>query len=272
MSDRRPLNPLIPPYRIRRLAGCARVLAPCVVALAACGPAREPALLVGAASDLAAAMPVLVAAFTAESGIPVTTTLGSSGQLARQVMHGAPVDIFLSADRVWVDRLEEAGLVEPNGRAPYGRGVLVLVTAQRRPEPFRRLEELGAADAGRVAIASPEHAPYGRAAREALESAGVWDAVSDRLVIAENVRHTLQFVGTGDVDAAIAALALVDDRSPPWTVVPEELHAPLLQEAAVVSGRGMEEQALAFLRFLTGPRGREILTGFGFIMPGPLQP
>jgi molybdate transport system substrate-binding protein len=260
------LNPETASRRISAI----RVLT-CVFALSACGPAREPTLLVGAASDLALAMPALAAAFSAETGIQVTTTLGSSGQLAQQILHGAPVDVFLSADREWVDRLDEAGLVQADGRAIYARGVLVIVTARRRGTAFQRLEELGAPDVRRVAIANPDHAPYGRAARDALAAAGVLDALSDRLVIAENVRQTLQFVGTGDVDAAIAALSLVDDESPAWVIVPEHLHAPLLQEAAVLTGRG-DEEGRAFLRFLTGPRGLEILAGFGFLMHGPSPP
>lgn len=244
----------------------------CALALASCGPAQRGTLLVGAASGLAAAMPELIASFTAETGLVVTVTFGSSGQLAQQILHGAPVDVFLSADRESVDRLEAAGMVAPAGRAIYARGALVLVTARARERSFQRLEDLAEADVGRVAIANPEHAPSGRAARQALQAAGVLQQVADRLVIAENVRQTLQFVGTGDVDAAIAALPLVDERSPPWILIPEELYAPLLHEAAVVTRRRMEEEAASFVRFLTGPQGREVLARFGFNLHGPPAP
>jgi molybdate transport system substrate-binding protein len=247
---------------MRRIACAAAVLM-----AAGCGrPAGDATLLVGAASDLAAAMPELAAGFEAQGGIRVSVTLGSSGQIAQQILQGAPVDVFLSADRVWVDRLEEAGLVAPGGRAPYARGLLALVTARGR-EPLRTVEDLADPGVRRIAIANPDHAPYGRAARQALQSAGVLDAVTARLVFGENVRQTLQFVGTGNVDAAIAALSLMDERSPPWVVVPEELHEPLLQEGAAIAGRAGQVAAAAFLRYLTGDEGREILARYRFLLP-----
>jgi molybdate transport system substrate-binding protein len=253
------------PRRPRWLRG---LLALVAVLLAACGPAGAPALLVGAASDLAAAMPELAMAFEAESGVRLDVTLGSSGQIAQQILQGAPVDVFLSADRSWVDRLDAAGRVVPGGRALYARGVLALVTARGRAQ-FEALEALADPAVRRIAIANPDHAPYGRAAREALAAAGVLDAVAGRLVFAENVRQTLQFVGTGNVDVAIAALSLMDDASPPWVALPEALHAPLLQEGAVIAGRPNEAAAAAFLRFLTGDDAREILRRYRFELPGP---
>jgi molybdate transport system substrate-binding protein len=248
-----------------------RVACAIVLLAASCTPGepRRGELLVAAASDLAAAMPALAAAFEAESGVRVAATLGSTGQLAQQILSGAPVDVFLSADAGWVQRLVDAGLVQPDGRAPYARGVLVIVTRAQRAAPFERLEQLAAPGVGRVAIANPEHAPYGRAAREALQSAGVWDALAERIVFAENVRQTLQFVATGNVDAAISALALMDERAPRWVAVDTALHAPLLQEAAVIAGRPHEAHAAAFVRFLTGDAGRAILARHRFMLPEP---
>jgi molybdate transport system substrate-binding protein len=237
--------------------------------LAACGPRdAAPELLVAAASDLAGAMPELAAGFEAETGIRVVATLGSSGQIAQQILQGAPVDVFLSADRIWVERLAEAGRVAPDGRALYARGRLALITASGRAQ-VETLDALADPGVRRIAIANPEHAPYGRAAREALASAGVLEGVADRLVFGENVRQALQFVATGNVDAAIAALSLVDAMTPPWTVVPEALHQPLLQEGAVVAGRPNGAAAAAFLRYLTSDAGREILVGYRFELPDP---
>jgi molybdate transport system substrate-binding protein len=247
--------------------------APLLAALllaASCGRdnADAPELLVAAASDLALAMPELAAAFEAASGVRVVATLGSSGQLAQQILAGAPVDVFLSADASFVTALVAAGRVDAAGRSLYARGVLVLVTAPRRRTPYESLEALAADPVMRIAIANPEHAPYGRAAREALQAAGVWERLAGRVIVVENVRQAMQVVATGNAEAALAALALVDDRSPAWVPVDTALHAPLLQEAAVIAGRLREADAVAFLRFLTSDEGRAILARHRFLPPG----
>jgi molybdate transport system substrate-binding protein len=261
----------------RRSTGRAAAIVCCAAALAAASACVRPdaarsELLVAAASDLARAMPAIAAAFEEETGVRVTVTLGSSGQLAQQVLQGAPIDVFLSADQHWVERLAEAGRTAPGGRTVYARGLLALVTAAHRERRFESLEELAGAGLRRVAIANPEHAPYGRAAREALQTLGLWELLGDRLVIAENVRQTLQFVGTGNVDAALSALPLMADDDGHWVAVPEELHAPLVQEGAVIEGRPLAPTAAEFLGFLAGPRGREILARHRFILPETPDP
>jgi molybdate transport system substrate-binding protein len=235
---------------------------------AGCGNAAGDAgaLLVGAASDLAAAMPELVAAFERESDATVQVTLGSSGLLARQIINGAPIDLFLSADGTWVDHVAEAGLVAPDDRVHYARGYLAIVTAAHR-RAVERIEALAGADIGRVAIANPAHAPYGRAAREALERAGVWAALEPNVVYAENVRQTMQFVASGNVDAVITALSLVDGSGLAWSIVPDTLHAPLLQEAAAIGDRPNHELAVRFLRFLEGDDARATLARYRFGPP-----
>jgi molybdate transport system substrate-binding protein len=249
----------------RALLGAACCAAPAFAV--GCAPQERPdELVVAAASDLALAMPALAAAFEEATGTRLTVMLGSSGQIAQQVLQGAPVDVFLSADRVWVERLAEAGMVAPAGRQVYARGRLALVTAGHRA-PFNDVHELAAAEVRRVAIANPEHAPYGRAAREALQSAGAWEAMQPRLVFAENVRQALQFVASGNADAAIAALPLMPPGAVGFSVVPEALHAPLLQEAALIAGRPREQAAREFLRFLTGEDGRVVLAQYRFVLP-----
>jgi molybdate transport system substrate-binding protein len=121
-----------------------------------------------------------------------------------------------------------------------------------------------------VAIANPEHAPYGRAARQALEAAGAWDAVSPRLVLGENIMHAYQFVRTGNADAGLVALGLVRGVSGPpvpYTLVDSALHAPLRQVAGVVAGTGRAEQARRFLDFVMSADGRGVLARFGFERP-----
>jgi molybdate transport system substrate-binding protein len=238
-----------------------------VLLAAACGGnAATDTILVAAASDLAGAMPELAAAFEAETGVRVDATLGSSGQLAQQVLQGAPVDVFLSADEIWVDRLETAQRIDAGSRAVYAYGVLVLL-AGRITEPPQSVAALAAAEFERIAIANPEHAPYGRAAREALHNAGVFAAAESRLVLAENVRQTVQFAETRAVDVAISALSLVDSTRHRWTVVPPGSHMPLAQTAAVVADRPQQEAARAFVEFILGPGGRDILARYHFVLP-----
>jgi molybdate transport system substrate-binding protein len=259
-----------PPTTMQPRAG-ARRSAAAVLLLAAvaagCRPdTGPPEILVSAASDLAATMPDLVQAFEAAAGVRATVTIGSTGQLASQIEHGAPVDVFLAADAQWVDRLEAAGRIDPESRAVYAFGTLVLL-AGRQPAPPAAVAELADERWARIAIANPEHAPYGRAARQALERAGVYDSVAPRLIYGENVRQATQFAESGAVDVALVALALMDSARHRWAVVPAALHDPLVQTAAVVTGSGNAAAARAFVEFLVSDTGRSILQRRGFILP-----
>ena len=120
----------------------------------------------------------------------------------------------------------------------------------------------------RVAIANPAHAPYGRAAEEALRKAGVWEAVRGKLVYGENIRHTLQFLQTGAVDAGIVARSVASVPEVDWVPIDPSLHAPLNQAAAVVRRSPRPELGLAFIQFVNGPEGRPIMKRYGFMLPG----
>jgi molybdate transport system substrate-binding protein len=235
--------------------------------LGACtASAHDDVVIVAAASDLAAAMPDLIAAFEANTGTTVTVTLGASGQFASQIAAGAPVDVFLSADASLVDRLEADGRVEPGTRAVYAHGALAVLAASGTalPQDVASLADLRFA---RIAIANPEHAPYGRAAVAALHSAGIYDVVASRLVLADNVRQTIQFVESGGVDVAVTARALMDSSRHRWIIVPSELHPPLMQTAVVVRGSANADAARGFVAFMTGAEGRAILQRFNFTLP-----
>lgn len=242
-----------------------------VLLLAACGRDREAeaggAIVVAAASDLAAAMPELAAAFERMSGVRVDATLGSSGQIANQVLQGAPIDVFASADRGWIDRLEEAGRLDggiPPALYAFGRVVMVVPPGRTAPRDLAALRDPVYA---RIAIANPEHAPYGVAAREALMQAGLWDELQPRLVIGENVRQAHQLAATGSVDVALTAWALVGGAaSPEWTLVPET-HAPLAQTVAAIADRQNAEDARAFVRFMTSHAARDILVRHNLVVP-----
>ena len=119
----------------------------------------------------------------------------------------------------------------------------------------------------RIAIANPDHAPYGLAARQALESAGIWESVKPKLVYGDNIRQTLQYAQTGNVEVAIVALSLSKGSPGRWSLIPDELHKPLDQGLAIIKGTKREQSARAFAAFLTGPQGRAVMEKYGFTFP-----
>jgi molybdate transport system substrate-binding protein len=227
----------------------------------------EP-LLVFAAADLQAAFAEMVPAWEAASGVRITLVLGSTGNLATQIEHGAPADLFFAASERFVDRLAAAGRIDEGTRRVYARGRLAVVwSGTDAPADLR---ELTLPRFGAIAIANPEHAPYGTAAREALSAAGIWEAVRPRLVVGESVAQALRFVRSGNADAGVVALGLVlAGGRGGHLIVPDSLHAPLRQEAAVVRDSRHADAARAFLAHVLSPEGQATLRRHGFEPPGP---
>jgi molybdate transport system substrate-binding protein len=124
----------------------------------------------------------------------------------------------------------------------------------------------------RIAIANPDHAPYGRAAKEALQGAGLWDGLQERLVLAENVLQALQFADSGNADVALVARSLSVEGEGRWVLVPADSHKPIEQMSAVVSGSPEKEWARRFVEFVNGPEGRMIMRAHGFLLPGEADP
>jgi molybdate transport system substrate-binding protein len=238
-----------------------------IVALPACVERSNEPLLVAAAASLSAVLPDLTAAFESETGYRVQTTTGASGQLTQQIREGAPIDVFLSADHEWIERLSDDGRIVPGTIAIYARGRLVVFQSAASSLHITQIGEIANPAIRRIAIANPETAPYGRAARQALEAAGILSAVEARLVIAENVRQTVQYVETAGADLAFTSEALMVEGQGTWTEVPQELYDPLDQALGVVANRPNEKIARAFASFVLGQRGREILLASGFTPP-----
>jgi molybdate transport system substrate-binding protein len=231
-------------------------------------PSDRP-LLVLAASDLEAVFTPLLARWHETSATRVDVVFGSSGTLAEQIRHGAPADLFFSADHHFVDRLFDAGVLMEGTRTHYATGRLALVVPSGRSLPSGP-EALADPAFGTVAIANPDHAPYGRAARETLASLGILDTVASRLVPGEHIAHALHFVRTGNADAGLVALGLVAGRDPaplPFHPVDPSLHAPLLQYAAIVEGTPRAAEARAFLDFVVSEEGQALFARFGFEPP-----
>jgi molybdate transport system substrate-binding protein len=234
-------------------------------------PADVPT--VAAASDLSAALPELARMFTAATGRTVTLVFGSSGVLAQQIGNGAPFQLFLSADEQYVQRLAADGRTADGG-APYATGRIGIVV----PHGVRIATDtslrgfVAAVREGRItrfAIANPEHAPYGRAAREALMHLGVWQALQPRLVLGENVSQATQFALSGSTQGGIIPLSLARTSQvrSGGTFVPIDAsrHAPLHQRMVLIKGAGAT--ARAFFTFLQSPAARRVLVQYGFEVP-----
>ncbi len=229
-------------------------------------------LTVAAAADLTPAFQELGALFEQQTGIKVVFNFGSTGQLAQQIERGAPFDVFYAANKSFIEDLNSKGLVIPDTMEVYAQGRLTLWTLPDSPLKPERIEDLASPAYARIAIANPEHAPYGQAAKNALESAGIWDVVEPRLVYGENIAQTLTLADTGNVDVAIVALSLSVQGNGSWTLVPAELHAdnPLIQMAAAITGTPHEAAARRFIAFVNGPDGHAIMKKYGFILPGEM--
>ncbi len=236
-----------------------------------CKPAIEPGkpVRVAAAADLSTAFEELGKVFEQQSGQKVLFSFGSTGQLTQQVKAGAPFDVLAAANVSFVDQAINAGACDGATRALYARGRIAVWSRKGSVVPVDRIEELADRRFVKVAIANPEHAPYGQAAREALKAAGVWSVIEPRLVFGENVRQTLQLAQTGNVEAAIVALSLViQDKQHPWLLIDEQLH-PAIDQALVVCKHGSNlEGGKAFARQVGSTDGRALMARYGFMFAG----
>lgn len=228
---------------------------------------NEP-LLVAAAADLQFAFTEIGAKFKEQTGQEIEFTFGSTGNLTTQIENGAPFDILAAANIAFVDRLKEQDLLIPDTQQLYAQGRIVLAVNREARVQAIELEDLLDPAISRVAIANPEHAPYGKAAQEALQSVGIWEEIQPKLVLGENVRQTLQFVQTGDAPAGIVALSVADVPEVTYTLLDGNLHNPLNQALAVIKSTPHEAAARAFIDFVNGPEGRPAMKKYGFLLPG----
>jgi molybdate transport system substrate-binding protein len=254
---------------LRSLAvACALMLGLASVALAQAAPP------IAAAADLKFALDAVAAQFKTETGNELKITYGSSGNFVRQLQQGAPFELFLSADEGFVFQLADAGKTLDRGTL-YAQGRVVLFAPHGSSlKPDAQFADLKAAlSDGRLqkfAIANPEHAPYGRAAEQALRSQGLWDALKPKLVLGEDVSQAAQFATTGSTQGGIFAysLALSPEVSKLGTfaLVPAEWHDPLRQRMVLMKNAGAI--AKAFFAYVQTPPARAVFRKFGFVLPG----
>jgi molybdate transport system substrate-binding protein len=233
--------------------------------LAACGPtppAPSKPLTVAAAADLGPLTDELSALYRAESGHEIRFVLGSSGLLARQIEQGAPYDLYLSANAGYVEALGKAGKIDADSVRVYAFGRLGLWSKDglvTKPADLLRPE------IRRFAMPNPEHAPYGEAARDFLQRAGVWDPLAPKVVYGENVRQAAQFASTGNAEAVISAWTLIQPMG--GQLLPKEQHSPIRQAGGVVAASTRPQDARRFLDFLAQPKTLALFARYGFDPP-----
>ena len=246
--------------------GIGMVLAGCKKA-----PATEP-VTVAAAADLAFAFRDLGPLYEKATGQPVIFSFGSTGILAKQIAEGAPFDAFAAANASFADEAVSSGACLADSRTPYATGRIVVYRANGAAVAPKTLAELTDPRITKIAIANPEHAPYGHAAKEAMQHVGVWDAVSAKVVYGQNVQQALQFAQSGNADVAIVALSLAIVTPGAWTLVPGDLHDPIDQVMVACShGRGGAASGRRFVDFVRSDAARALMRKYGFLLPGQLS-
>jgi molybdate transport system substrate-binding protein len=230
-------------------------------------------IAVAAAADLKFAMNEIIAAYRQDHpDAEVDVIYGSSGKFHTQIQQGAPFDLYFSADIAYPKRLAAEGLAASEAR-PYAFGRIVLWSPSRDASRMT-LADLVDPAVGKIAIANPKHAPYGKRAEEAMRFVGVWDQVESRLVMGENIAQTAQYVRTGNADIGIVALSLVLNRELAdkggYALIPDTLHQPL-EQGYIITKRGAGKSlARDFAAYIDSPQARAIMVRYGFALPGEL--
>jgi molybdate transport system substrate-binding protein len=235
-------------------------------------PARGQEIAVAAAADLKFAMTDVAGQYEKQTGNKVNVTYGSSGNFFSQLQNGAPFDLFFSADIDYARKLDAAGLAEPGTLYLYAIGRITIWTPPDSKVDVTTLGWKALLDerVQKIAIANPEHAPYGRAAVAAMQKAGIYDQVKPKLVYGDNISQAAQFVQSGSAQAGIVALSLATSTGMKdgkrWDI-PEDMHPPVEQAAILMKNAKNKEAARAFLDFVKTDEARATLATYGFTFP-----
>jgi molybdate transport system substrate-binding protein len=233
-------------------------------------------ITVAAAADLQFAFQDVAARFQKDTGKSVKLIFGSSGNFFTQIQNGAPFDIFFSADIDYPRKLEAAGLAEPGTLYPYATGKIVLwVPNESKLDLGQGLRVLLDPGIKKIALANPEHAPYGRAAVAAIKHENIYDQVSAKFVLGENISQAASFVVSGNADIGIVALSLAlapaMKQKGRYVEISADAYPPLEQAAVILKSSQKKDMARRFIDFLKTPPILELLRGYGFSVPSVRQ-
>jgi molybdate transport system substrate-binding protein len=230
-------------------------------------------ITIAAAADLSAALQEVAANYEKRSGVTVKLSFGASGALTQQIQNGAPFDLFLSADMDYPRQLIAGGQADGASLYRYAVGRLVLWVPKDSPldVEHKGIDVLLDPSVKKISIANPAHAPYGRAAAAALKHYGLYEKVSDRLVLGENISQAAQFVESGNAQVGFVAMAhavapAMQGKGKYW-VVPADAYPALDQGAVLISHSAHKQDAAAFLEYVKSADGAAVLRRYGFSLP-----
>ena len=229
-------------------------------------------ITVAAAADLQFAFQDVAARFEKQTGHPVKLTFGSSGNFFSQIQNGAPFDMYFSADIDYPKRLDAAGLAEPGTIYEYATGkIVVWVPTGSKIDVSKGVQALLDANVNKIAIANPEHAPYGRAAVAAMKHENIYDTVSGKLVLGENISQTASLVVSGGADVGIIALSLAIaptmKTKGQYAEIPSDAYPAIEQAAVILKSSKNKDVAKQFIAYLKTPAMQTILRDYGFTLP-----
>lgn len=223
-------------------------------------------LLVLSASNLSAVLPEIASLYTEKTGVEVNFSFGSSGQLSQQIIQGGRADVFISADRSFVDEVVDEGRAHEDSRQVFAVVQMVMWWADdldvAAPTELADLKDEGFK---RIALANPNHAPTGIAAKSALQEVGIWDVIEGRLVFGESATQTVQFARSRNTEVAIVPKSLaVQEAAGAYSIIRPDLYEPLEQEAVALRDSTRPDRAVEFVEYLASPEAEELLVESGF--------
>ncbi|WP_242857014.1 molybdate ABC transporter substrate-binding protein [Pseudobacteroides cellulosolvens] len=224
-------------------------------------------LTVAAAADLVIAFKEIGDLYEKNTSIKLKQIFSSSGTAREQIENGAPYDVYASANIKFVDDLIEKDRIIADTKELYAIGRVGVAIKIGSTLQVKEVSDLLKPEFKKIAIANPEHAPYGLAAKQALESLGLWEKLKDKMVFGKDIQDTLTLIKSGNVEAGFISLSVVKKDEVTFLLIDDKLHKPLQQAIAVVKGTKSEKEARIFIKFVNGEYGREIMKKYGFVLP-----
>lgn len=247
---------------------CLFLLAGCSAQGRASGSAKKQSkqteINVAAASDLTKSFRQISKQFEKQTGIKVKLVFAASGELEQQIENGAPYDVFAAANADYVNQLADKNMLVPGTKTVYAYGKIGIAAKQSSHLSIRSLKDLTRPEVKKIAIANPETAPYGLAAKQALQKAGIWDEVKSKLVYAKNISDTLTYVKSGNTEAGIVSLSLAQGEKLAIASISSSLYNPLKQTAGVVKSSKKQEAAKKFVHYLAGKEAQNTMKKYGY--------
>jgi len=236
--------------------------------LCSCSFDNNPILIASVASNATDAFKEIGTQFETATGTKVSFNFSSSGKLTQQIINGAPVDFFASANKEYIDELNQKGLIDPTTETIFAKGRLTLWMPVKIGDKVNNIKDLLLPEIKIIAIANPDHAPYGIAAIESLKSSGIWDKVNSKIIIGENVNQTMQYGTSGNADVVIVPLSLsIIEPEGKYLIIKGDLHNDIEQSMAIIKNSQNKQKALKLLDFILSDAGKTILEKFGYYIP-----